>query len=127
MTENASSNVISFADERLIRQTPEYPLPLADEDYAYIETCLAAVGRVFNAGVCGLGLADAPVRAMPARALARRLTALRRELRPATAEQRLAYGMLWGALGLLNTARALAAERRRAPQECNGDGIILKL
>lgn len=127
MTGNASNNVISFADKRLIRQTPDYPLPLADEDFAYIETCLAAVDRVFNAGVCKLGLTDAPVRAMPARALARRLTGLRRELRPATAEQRLVYGMLWGALGLLNTARALAAERRRAPQECNGGGIILKL
>ncbi|HRJ62663.1 MAG TPA: hypothetical protein PKZ99_15945, partial [Azospirillaceae bacterium] len=59
--------------------------------------------------------------------LARLLTSVRRDLRPATAEQRLAHGMLWGALGLLNTARAMAAERDPAPQECNGGGNILNL
>lgn len=128
MAENPSTNnVISFADERLIRRTPDYPLPLADEDFAYIETCLAAVDRVFPAIRRGLGVADLPVRLLPARTLARRLTSLRRDLRPATAEQRLAHGMLWGALGLLNTARALQAERDRAPQECNGGGNILNL
>lgn len=124
---NASNNIVSFADERLIRRTPDYPLPLAEEDFAYIETCLAAVDRVFPPKRRGLSLADLPVRLLPARTLARRLTCLRRELRPATAEQRLAHGMLWGALGLLNTARAMAAERDRAPQECNGGGNILNL
>lgn len=128
MAGNASTNnVVNFADERLIRRTPDYPLPLAEEDFAYIETCLAAVDRVFPPRRRGLGLADLPIRLLPARALARRLTMLRRELRPATAEQRLAHGMLWGALGLLNTARAMAAERGRAPQECNGGGNILNL
>lgn len=128
MAENAStSNIISFVDERLIRRTPDYPLPLAEEDFAYIETCLAAVDRVFPPERRGRRLVDLPVRLLPARALARRLTTLRRELRPATAEQRLAHGMLWGALGLLNTARAMAAERDRAQQECNGGGNILNL
>ncbi|HRQ81840.1 MAG TPA: hypothetical protein PKZ97_12050 [Azospirillaceae bacterium] len=128
MAANTSiSNIVSLVDERLIRRTPDYPLPLAEEDFAYIETCLAAVDRVFPPERRGGRLVDLPVRLLPARALARLLTSLRRDLRPATAEQRLAHGMLWGALGLLNTARAMAAERDPAPQECNGGGNILNL
>lgn len=132
MSENTNSNVISFADERLVRQTPDHPLPLSDDDFAYIETCLAAVVRVFPPSTWRQDAADLPVRLLPGRTLARRLTTLRRSLRPTNAEQRLAHGMLWGALGLLNTASAMTADQgkaqqSRAPQECNGAGNILNL
>lgn len=109
-----SQNIINFTEERLIRRAPLWPLAMSAEDFAYIDTCLEAVDRVFAPGPSGPARPDVPLRLLPAQTLMRRLATLRRELRPANAEQRLAHGMLWGALGLLNTARAMADEKAAA-------------
>lgn len=106
--------VLNFADERLIRRAPEYALALDTCDEAYLRNCLAGIDDAFALPPDQWALPGAPLCFIPARTLMRRLVTLRRNLVPATPEQRLAHGRLWSAIGLLHTAIAMAEERAAA-------------
>lgn len=108
---DSPSQLVNFAEERLIRLMPDHPLGLDEPDEAYLTACLRRIDEAFALGAWDRAMPDVPLAHVPGRALMRRLMTLRRNLAPRTQEQRVAHGMLWGAIGLLNTARALANDR----------------
>lgn len=109
--EGPETTVVNFSEERLIRLMPDHPLGLDEPDEAYVMACLRKIDEAFALDAWNRAMPDVPIAHIPGRALMRRLMALRKTLNPRTQDQRAAHGMLWGAIGLLNTARALAHDR----------------
>lgn len=102
-----TASILDFSEERLIRRSPAWPLPLGAEDRDYIQGCLEAVEASFGAAFRPAVSLDC----LPGRALMRLLVELRRTLHPRDADQRAAHGRLLGAILLLDTARSMAEER----------------
>lgn len=102
-----SAIIISLADQRLIRRMPQTPLALCEDDLAYVGRCLDDIAESFGTAV----RPAVPLEMLPGRSLMRLLVSLRRDLRPANAEQRAARGALASAILRLDTAAALAEER----------------
>lgn len=107
-----------LAAERLVRKAPNQILALDPTDQDYIQTALATVEESFGVAA----RPDIPIALMPGRTLMRLLVDLRTELKPATPEQREAWGRLAGAILTLDTACSFAndhsqAQRRRAEAE----------
>lgn len=103
--------LVDFSGERLVRQAPDWVIPLEPADRDYLTAAVAALREVFPGQVPPLP----PFGAIPARAVMRMLIDLRR-LRPAepTAEQRTALGALASAISLFHNACAFAVARDQA-------------
>lgn len=99
-----------FAGERLVRKAPNQLLALEAGDQAYIRDGLAAVEAAYGVAA----MPDIPIELMPGRTLMRLLVDLRGTLRPASPEQREAWGRLAGAILILDTACAFATEHSKA-------------
>lgn len=95
-------DIADFRIEKLIRRAPLAPLPLSDDDRAYVERHLDAVGLAFD-----IDVRPPPLTMLPARALVRHLGRLRETLVPDTFDRRLALGRLESVLRLVESAIAL--------------------
>ena len=108
--------ITDLYEERLIRSAPHVPLPLGPQDQEYILAALEEIEKSFGVAVCP----PVSIGAMAGRGLMRLFIDLRRTLRPRDADQRAAYGRLSSAILLLDTARAMAADRDAADRPRSG-------
>ncbi|TAN57415.1 MAG: hypothetical protein EPN20_17320 [Magnetospirillum sp.] len=107
-----------LAGERLVRKAPNQILALDPGDRDYIRAGLAAVEEAFAVAA----RPDIPIELMPGRTLMRLLVDLRGQLRPRSPDQSEAWGLLAGAILILDAACSFAtehalAQRRRAETE----------
>jgi hypothetical protein len=109
---------VDFSAERLVRQAPDRVLLLDPSDSDYILDALAALRAAFPGQVP----ATLPLNALPARAVMRALIDLSR-LRAASPEQSEAKGRLMGAIGVLQTACAFAAEHDKVRESRLDDPV----